>query len=120
LHHVSVPRPPGSGDQARAFYSRVLGLSEIPLPAAFAGRDIIWFRLDAETELHTFAEEPLDDSSRRHLCLAVDDLEALRQKLEAEGYEVWDAIAIAGRPRFYCRDPFGNQIELTSIEHDYR
>jgi catechol 2,3-dioxygenase-like lactoylglutathione lyase family enzyme len=98
----------------------VLGLREIPQPTAFAGRDIIWFRLDADTELHTFAEEPVDDPSRRHLCLAVDDLEELRQKLEAGGYEVWDTTAIDGRPRYYCRDPFGNQIELSRIEHDYR
>jgi hypothetical protein len=29
-------------------------------------------------------------------------------------------VRITGRPRYFCRDPFANLIELTTIEADYR
>lgn len=115
IQHVSIPRPFGSADQARAFYSHVLQLEEIPPPVTLAGLDLVWYRL-GETELHLIGEEPRPDSSGRHFCIAVDDQSALRQRLVAAGYAVEDTIPIPGRPRFFCRDPFGNSIEITTIE----
>jgi catechol 2,3-dioxygenase-like lactoylglutathione lyase family enzyme len=58
------------------------------------------------------------DHSGRHYCLAVDDLDALRARLEAAGVSVVNDIPIPGRPRFFARDPFGNLIEFTTIEGD--
>jgi catechol 2,3-dioxygenase-like lactoylglutathione lyase family enzyme len=51
-----------------------------------------------------------------HFCLAVDDLEGLRARLEAAGVATRDGTELLGRPRFTCRDPFGNVIELARIE----
>jgi hypothetical protein len=34
--------------------------------------------------------------------------------------ETSDQTAIPNRPRFFCRDPFGNLIEFTTILGDYR
>ena len=59
--------------------------------------------------------EPAAD--RSHLCLEVDDVAALRSRLDEAGVETSDATEILGRPRFFCRDPFGNLLELTTIEH---
>jgi hypothetical protein len=36
------------------------------------------------------------------------------------GIETTDRTPIPNRPRFFCRDPFGNLIELTTIMGDYR
>jgi hypothetical protein len=47
------------------------------------------------------------------------DLAAHRKRLEDAGVETRDATEIVGRPRFFCRDPFGNLVELTVIE-EYR
>ena len=40
-------------------------------------------------------------------------LEELRCRLEDAGIETHDTDEIVGRPRFFCRDPFGNRVELT-------
>ncbi len=120
LQHVSIPRPPGSDAAARAFYGDLLGLEEVSPPKSLAALDLIWYRL-GDNELHLFAEESMgQDHSGRHLCMAVDDVESLRERLETAGVTVVGTIAIPGRPRYFVRDPFGNLIEITTIEGDYR
>ncbi len=119
LQHVSIPRPPGSDAAARAFFGDLLGLEEIPPPDSLGGMDVIWFQVGQDAELHVFLEEPLDDPSNRHFCLVVDDLAGIRGKLSEAGYAPYDVEGIPGRPRFFCRDPFGNIIEFTTIEADY-
>lgn len=119
LQHVSIPRPPDSEAQTRAFYGHLLGLTEIPTPNGISALEVIWFRINDEAELHCFREEPLEDPSIRHFCLVVEDLLAMRGKLSAAGFEPYDVEAIPGRPRFFCRDPFGNIIEFTTIVGDY-
>ncbi len=120
IQHVSLPRPPGSDAETRAFYGGLLGLHEIDPPRSLEALDLIWYKL-GDTELHMFAEPPTgQDHSGRHLCLAVDDVEALRTRLEGEGLSVVGTIPIPGRPRYFVRDPFGNLIEITTIEADYK
>lgn len=119
LQHVSIPRPPGSDARTRAFYRDLLGLEEIPAPASIQSGNVIWFKLNEDAELHIFREEPLGDTSIRHFCLVVEDVEATRRKLNAAGFDHWDVAAIPGRPRFFCRDPNGNIIEFTTIIGDY-
>lgn len=119
LQHVSIPRPPGSESQTRAFYGDLLGLPEIPAPNSLDAAEVLWFKLSGDAELHCFREEPVDDASNRHLCLVVDDLPGLRQKLLVAGHDPYDVEVIPGRPRFFCRDPFGNILEFTTIQGDY-
>lgn len=119
LQHVSIARPPQSNAQARAFYGALLGLEEVDPPRSLVSLDVIWYRLGHDTELHILVEDPVgQDRSGRHFCLAVDDLIALRERCEAAGITVVGDVPIPGRPRFFIRDPFGNLIELTSIEDD--
>ena len=119
IQHVSVPRPPGSHAQTRAFYGELLGLEEKPVPDTIQHLDLIWYSLGGDTELHCFTEEPLEDRSGRHFCIEVDDVNAIRGRLEKAGVEVRDPEPINNRPRFFCRDPFGNTIEITTIVGDY-
>ena len=120
IQHVSIPRPPGSQEQARTFYGELLGLEEIVPPQSLHELELVWFRL-GDTELHLFAEEPSgQDHSGRHFCIAVDDILTLRARLEERGVPVVGTIPIPGRPRFFVRDPFGNMVELCTIEADYR
>ncbi len=119
IQHVSIPRPPGSEAETRAFYGELLGLEEGPVPHTIQHLALIWFRL-GDQELHLFTEEPIDDPSGRHLCLEVDDVDEIRARLVAAGYEPEETTPIPGRPRFFCRDPFGNRIEFTTIVGDYR
>ena len=119
IQHVSIPRPPGSDAQARAFYGELLGLEERPVPETIRHLDLIWYGL-GETELHLFAADPIADGGGRHFCIEVDDLAAIRERLAGAGYDPRDTTPIHNRPRFNCRDPFGNQIEFTTILGDYR
>jgi catechol 2,3-dioxygenase-like lactoylglutathione lyase family enzyme len=43
LDHVQLAMPAGAEDRARQFYRDVLGLEEIPKPAALAARGGVWF-----------------------------------------------------------------------------
>ena len=113
LQHVSVPMPRDGHDAARAFYGGLLGLEERDVPPKLDPAQLIWFRVGGDLELHLFES---DESAPRsqHFCLRVDsDLDELREKLERAGVETQDTDEIVGRPRFFCRDPFGNRVELT-------
>ncbi len=121
IQHVSVPIAPGeeARTRARRFYAGLLHLEEIRAPDALSDLQVVWFRLD-DTELHLLPEElTAQDHSGRHFCLAVDDLEGIRFALEEAGVAVVGAVTIPGRPRYFVRDPFGNLIELTTIDGDY-
>lgn len=119
LQHVSIPRPPGSENATRAFYGDLLGLHEIAAPNSIQAAEVIWFKIGTDAELHLFREDPRDDPSIRHFCLVVEDLAGTRSKLSDAGYAPYDVEAIPGRPRFFCRDPFDNIIEFTTIVGDY-
>jgi catechol 2,3-dioxygenase-like lactoylglutathione lyase family enzyme len=122
LQHASVPRPPGEEARARAvhFYQDVLGCEEIPKPRTFSQIDTTWFRC-GDDEIHvlaTDATQPLFHGGA-HFCLVCDDLEGMRERLETAGFPCQDVTPIPGRPRFNTHDPFGNLIEITTIESDY-
>lgn len=121
LQHVSIPRPPGEASAllARQFYGDLVGLVEKPVPSSIVHADLVWFKIGEETELHVFAEEESDTTSGRHFCLNVGDVSAMRSTLEQAECEVWEPEGIQGRPRFFCRDPFGNVVEFTQIVDDY-
>jgi catechol 2,3-dioxygenase-like lactoylglutathione lyase family enzyme len=111
IDHVQVAAPPECEGPARAFYGELLGLAEVPKPAALAGRGGCWFRTGSQ-ELHVGVEEPFAPAEKAHPGLVVDDLDALRTRLEGVGIAVRDDDSIAGLRRFYAADPFGNRLEF--------
>jgi len=115
LQHVSIAIPLDGADAARAFYAGVLGLEERDvLPALDAAR-FIWFRVgDDERELHLMLVEERPPV-QPHFCLAVDDVGEVRAAIEAAGVATRDGTPLVGRPRFTCRDPFGNLVELAEV-----
>src|SRR6476469_6626590 len=96
LQHVSVPMPRGGHDAARAFYGGLLGLEERAVPPKLDPAELVWFKVGPELELHLYESEERA-AEAQHFCLRLDG-----------GLE-----RIVGRPRFMCRDPFGNRVELT-------
>jgi catechol 2,3-dioxygenase-like lactoylglutathione lyase family enzyme len=115
LQHVSIPIPADEHDAARAFYGGLLGLEERDVPPKLDPAQLIWFRVGGDLELHLFESEDSAPDSQ-HFCLRLDSgLDELRSKLEAAGVETRDTDEIVGRPRFFCRDPFGNRVELTQF-----
>src|SRR5579884_2697499 len=114
LQHVSVPMPPGGRDRARGFYGGLLGLEERDVPPKLDASELVWFRAGGDLELHCFESDELPPPRGQHFCLRLQSgLDELRARLEAAGVDCEDTTEIVGRPRFMCRDPFGNRVELT-------
>jgi catechol 2,3-dioxygenase-like lactoylglutathione lyase family enzyme len=122
LQHASVPMPRDGHAAARRFYGDALGMPEIAPPSSLQGIDVVWFEAgDGGHEIHCFADaDHGPNSPGQHLCLQVHDLAGVRAQLSRYGVTVEDPIAIPTRPRCFVRDPFGNGVELTEINGDYR
>ena len=121
VQHASVPMPVGGNDAARAFYGRALNLNEIPTPSSLDSSQIVWFSAGPDgQEIHLFTDpDHGPNSPGQHICLQVDDIDAMRRRLGEHEAPVRETIAIHNRPRFFTQDPFGNGIELTEIRGDY-
>jgi len=113
LDHVQVAIPEGGEAAARAFYGGLLGLSEVDKPVALAGRGGCWFS-GPGVSIHLGVERPFNPAAKAHLALAIADLDAARDELQAAGVPIVDDGLDVGFRRFYAQDPFGNRIELVS------
>jgi catechol 2,3-dioxygenase-like lactoylglutathione lyase family enzyme len=119
LQHVSTPFPSGRQPDVRRFYGEVLGLAEVDVPGTLDAGRLVWYSAGDGLELHFYTGD-LAPGSARHFCLDVEDIAETRRRLDEAGYEPYDDTPIPNRPRFFCRDPFDNLIEVTSIQGDYR
>jgi len=119
LQHVSTPFPAGRQDEVRRFYGDVLQLEEVVVPRTLDAGRLVWYTVGEGLELHFFSGDGAPGSAR-HFCLDVADLEGTRERLTGAGYDPYDDTPIPNRPRFFCRDPFDNLVEFTSIQGDYR
>ncbi len=104
-------------DAARTFYEGVLGLS------ADAGRpDLgypgVWYDVGMQQQIHLMQlpnpevglQRPAHGGRDRHMALAVSDLAALMQRLDAAGISY--TLSKSGRRALFCRDPDGNALEF--------
>jgi catechol 2,3-dioxygenase-like lactoylglutathione lyase family enzyme len=110
--------PEAGQAEVRRFYGDALGLSELPVPHTLEGGGLVWYSAGDNLELHFFPGEQAPGSTR-HFCLDVEDLDEVRRTLTEAGLQPYDDTPIPNRPRFFCRDPFGNLIEFTSIKGSY-
>jgi catechol 2,3-dioxygenase-like lactoylglutathione lyase family enzyme len=119
LQHVSICIEAGREDEARRFYGEALGLREKPRPMGLKDRDLIWFDIgEDEHEIHLLRTDPaalVPPRAADHLCIEVDDIDAMRAHLNAHDVPIKETSVIDNRPRFFVEDPFGNSIELVQI-----
>lgn len=115
IHHVQLACPVGCEAALRRFYGDVLAMTELPKPAALAGRGGVWFRmsgLGGSIELHLGVEEDFRAARKAHPGLLVANLEEIAGRLAAAGYPVrWDDT-FPGMRRFYSEDCVGNRLEF--------
>jgi catechol 2,3-dioxygenase-like lactoylglutathione lyase family enzyme len=115
LHHVQLAAPWGSEDALRHFYGTVLGMTEVPKPAALAARGGAWFR-SGTLELHLGVEDDFRPARKAHPGILVDDIDAMAQRLADHDVAVeWDDN-FPGFRRCYVTDPHGNRLELLEPE----
>ncbi|HEY4453039.1 MAG TPA: VOC family protein [Pseudonocardiaceae bacterium] len=117
IHHVQVSAPPNAEERLRAFYTGVLGWTELPKPPLLAKRGGCWFAVPGvggpDGELHVGVEADFRPARKAHPAFVVD-VDATAAALEAADYPVkWaDPAEIPGRRRFHTQDVVGNRLEF--------
>src|SRR5436853_813583 len=87
LHHVNVTVPAEQEAAAKEFYGSVLGLQQVPKPAA-SRQSGAWYQIGV-TQLHLSVEDNADNaSSSRHVCFTVDDLGAAEKRFRDASVEI--------------------------------
>lgn len=117
LGHVNVTVSAEQEDEAKTFYGTALGLKQIPKPPGTRQNLGAWYELGG-VQLHLSVEERVDnETSDRHVCYVVADIETAERHMRDEGTQIIpDPSPIAGVKRFYVRDPGGNLIEVTETK----
>jgi catechol 2,3-dioxygenase-like lactoylglutathione lyase family enzyme len=113
LDHVQIAMPAGGEAAARRFFGDLIGLAELPKPAALAARGGCWFQL-GDVQLHLGVEADFRPALKAHVALRVADLPGLQQRLAAAGHAIRADDPVDGHARFFTADPFGNRIEFTA------
>ena len=111
LDHLQVAMPRGEESAARAFYGDLLGLPELPKPAAQARRGGVWFQCGTQ-QLHLGVEDDFRAAKKAHPAFVVDDLVQIGQRLTDAGFSVGEIEALGEATRLFTEDPFGNRVEL--------
>ena len=110
IHHLYLLAPGASADDIRRFYGQALGLAGAQKPDSLAHVPVLWFQA-GPIKVHVgHPEEGVVGDG--HTALAVADLDEVRARVSAMGYTVDDNVIPMGYPRFYLRDPWGNQFEI--------
>src|SRR5436309_14886087 len=111
LDHVQLAMPAGREEEARRFYSGLLGLPEIVKPPELAKRGGVWFE-NGTVKIHLGVEADFRPARKAHPGLLIDGLAELVSRLRSAGHVVVDDEPLPGYTRVYTSDPFGNRLEL--------
>ena len=111
IEHVQLAMPAGGENEARGFYSGVLGIPEVPKPPHLALRGGVWFE-SGRLKIHLGVEADFRPARKAHPALLVEGLGHLVEALQTSGYPIVDDEPLDGYQRVYVSDPFGNRIEL--------
>lgn len=110
--HIHVCVPPERLEEAKGFYTDIIGLDLIERPDVFTSTGY-WFNI-GDIQLH-IGVEPSARRTIRHTAFEVTNVVAARGHLEDHGIEIVEEPKIAGRERFAFIDPFGNRMELLQM-----
>ena len=109
--HVQLAMPPGEEARARAFYSDILGMTELEKPTELKKRGGAWFA-SGVLQLHLGVEADFRPAQKAHPALRCADFDALVARLRASGIDVRVEAVENDLRHGYTADPFGNRIEL--------
>lgn len=114
LDHVQLAAPVGCEEEARRFFSGILGMTEVPKPEALRKRGGVWFQCGPQT-IHIGVEEPFAPARKAHPAFLVRGIGALKKRLADAGVTVKEGEEIPGVVRFFAEDPFGNRLEFMEV-----
>jgi catechol 2,3-dioxygenase-like lactoylglutathione lyase family enzyme len=110
--HVHIAVPPERLEEAKVFYTDIIGLELIERPDHLFSTAGYWFNI-GNIQLH-IGVEPAMPVSTRHTAFEVADVEAALSLLQ-DKVKILPEPEIPGRRRFAFLDPFGNRIELLQL-----
>lgn len=116
INHVHISVPSEQLEEARVFYTDIIGLKPAARPDEVFANQGYWFNV-SDIELH-IGIEPAMPRSIRHYAFEVDNITDARKYLESNGVEIGEEPAIPGRTRFSFIDPFGNRVELLQLDDE--
>jgi catechol 2,3-dioxygenase-like lactoylglutathione lyase family enzyme len=111
IDHVQIAIPVESEERARAFYSGILGFTEVAKPPQMAERKSIWFVAGA-VNLHLGIEPNFTPAKRAHPAFVVEGLDAILAACDGAGISSKPDTSFNGLRRVHVFDPFGNRLEL--------
>lgn len=102
-------------ERAEQFYGNVLGLSKVERTLRFPGA---WYQV-GEFQIHLIVDSAVSAELQNsekwgrnpHIAFCVTDLDAAKDQLIADGYDV--QVSASGRAALFTLDPDGNVIELS-------
>ena len=110
LDHIQICIPIDRENEAREFYTNILGFEEISKPIELIPNGGLWYRV-GNIQFHIGTEKEIN-KSKRHPAFEVVDLAVARQILERHKVKIKEEIQIPGQIRFSFLDPFNNRIEF--------
>jgi catechol 2,3-dioxygenase-like lactoylglutathione lyase family enzyme len=99
------------------WYVRVEGVNDGSRWMHF-GNDHFYLALNDYPELKR-VHSIYENIGINHVGFVINDGEAIKQKLEAEGIEYYTMTAPETKHRIYINDPDGNEIELVEYNSEY-
>jgi len=132
IAHVNLTIPPGTLDQAAAFYADTLGFTQVAVPV-LQKDSLAWFDITPHgQQMHISTNGPPNEpNSSRHPCFKLESIEALnelRQRVWTHYEKGGDGKPLqADKPgevdsgakgveyptRFFARDFAGNRLEFS-------
>jgi len=110
--HIHIAVSPERLEEARQFYTDVIGLELIERPNHLFNTAGYWFNI-GDVQLHV-GVEPQMPVSIRHTAFEVADVDAALNYLKGK-VKILEEPVIPGRRRFAFLDPFGNRMELLQL-----
>ena len=110
LHHVNITVSPQLEVATKDFYGSILELEQIPKPAS-SRQSGAWYQV-GPMQLHLSIEDEPQQISSRHICFTVSNLAETEDRFREAGVEIIPDPRPGNTPRFYVRDPGGNQLEI--------
>ena len=111
IDHIQLAAPKNSEDEARKFFKELLGFQEVEKPEMLKKNGGVWFSY-GNCHIHLGIEEPFSPAKKAHPAFEVNNIEALKSHLIANGIKITEDSRIPDAKRFHFSDPFGNRIEI--------
>ena len=100
-------------EKCKWFYGEVLGLKTIQRPPF--NFPVHWYQVGPNCQLHLMVYNEMIPNTMRHFALEVANFDDMIEELRKKGIEIVDGPGkrFDGSDYLFCKDPDGNQVEIT-------